>query len=466
MKKAKTDVLLESLSVKEYKSFERFLKYSLNDKSVHVLNYWTSVYSPAKNTINFQQSKSFSRKTLSDFNKQIEKYFIFRNLETDTFGKTVYLIRELRKRNIEKYFDKLLNDLIKYHNHKYKKGFPSILALLKLNFEEYMLHNSRVDEKKMNSVSKNRIILLDVATAHAKLLDFYNDTYYSKDKKFNDEGMVNLSKVTEFVKNNSKYFIKNFPNVWILYLIHNAINDSLNLDLIIDAFKFFKNHESSFTEDFLQIGYDALLRLLFSKLNEGNSKAFEYFYDLILYLESKGILSRLLHIPPRIFVGFVMATSSSGNYNLANKIVEEYGNKIVTSLREPVLVISKSMIELAQGNSKFVKTKLENIKTHDSMLYLFSKTTLLKAYYENNELRKIYPLTDAIKHFLYRRKDIQEIQKSIFKFLYYLGKLTQIKKKNGNGLESIESLLLIENYFFQKRWIVSKYLELKQTYDK
>lgn len=466
MKKAKTNVLLESLSGKEYKSFERFLKYSLNNKSVQVMELWNSIYSPGKNVITIPGAKSFPRKILSDFNKQIEKFFILKNLENDSLGKTVYLIRELRNRNIEKYFDKLLKDLNKYHNRKFKKGFPTLLAMLKLNFEEYMLHNSRVDERKMNRVSKNRIVLLDVAVAHAKLLDFYNDIYYSKDKKFKDEGIVNLSGVIEFVRNNSKYFIKYFPNVWILYLIHNAIINSYNLDLILDAFKFFKSNESSFTEDFLQIGYDALLRLLFTNLNEGNSKAFEFFYNLILYLDEKGILSRLHHIPPRVFVGFVMATTSTDNFELANKIVREYNVKIVTSLRETVLAIAQSIIELAQGDYKQVKTKLENVKTHDSLLYIFSKTTLLKAYYENNELRKIYPLTDAIKHFLYRRKDIQEIQKSLFRFLYYLGKLSQIKKKNGNGIENIESLLLSENHFFQKRWVVNKYLELKQTYGK
>lgn len=465
MQKAKTNVLLESLTSSELKSFDRFLKYSLNNKSVHVLNFWNSVYSPAKNSITLTREKSFSRKTLSDFNKQIEKFFMFKNLEEDKFGGTVYLVRELRKRNIEKYFDKLLKDLNKYHHKKFSKGFPSLLAMLKLNYEEYMLYNSRIDEDKMNIASKERIRLLDVVVAHAKLFDFYNGTYYSKNSKYIDSGMVSLNEVTEFVGYSSKYFIKFFPNVWTLFLIHNSITNPSAFDLVIEAFDYFKKNESYFTEDFLQLGYDALLKLLFSRLNEGNNGAFAYFYEIVLYLDEKGVLEKLQHIPPRIFVGFVMVSINSGNLSLANKILNEYSGKIVTSLRDQVLCITKSMIELANGNYKFVKTNLENLITHDSMLYIFSKITLLKTYYENNQLRKIYPLTDAVKHFLYRRKDVSEIQNSVFKFLYYLGKLSQIKKSKGKGVMDIGSLLIEDSHFFQKRWVVSKHLELKQSYE-
>jgi hypothetical protein len=464
MKKAKTDVLLESLSTYELKSFDRFLKYSLNNKSVHVMNFWNSIYTSSKNSINISRSKSNSRKTLSDFNKQIEKFFILKNLDSDKFGCTVYLIRELRKRNIEKYFDKLLKDLNKYHHKKFSKGFPSILAMLKLNFEEYMLHNSRVDEYKMNLASKERIKLLDVTVAHAKLFDYYNDIYYGNINKYNDTGMVSIKEVTDFVGNNSKYFIKYFPNVWTLYLIHNAINNPSTFDLVVEAFDYFKKNESYFSEDFLQLGYDALLKLLFSRLNEGNNRALDYFYNIVLYLEDKGVLEKLHHIPPRIFVGFVMASTNFGNINLANKIVNEYGGKIVTSLRKQVLCIARSMIELVNGNYKSVKSELQDLKTHDSMLYIFSKITLLKSYYDNNELRKIYPLTDAVKHFVYRRKDLQEIQNSVFKFLYYLGKIAQVKKNKGKGISNIESLLIEENHFFQKRWIELKYGELKQIF--
>ncbi|MFZ4590776.1 MAG: hypothetical protein ACOYN6_07245 [Ignavibacteria bacterium] len=465
MKKAKTDVLLESLTSFELRSFDRFLKYSLNNKSVHVMEFWNSLYSPSKNSITVSNSKSFSRKTLSDFNKQIEKFFILKNLDSDKFGGTIYLVRELRKRNIEKYFDKLLKDLKKYHHKKFSKGFPNILSMLKLNFEEYMLFNSRIDGDKMNLISKERIKLLDVAVAHAKLFDYYNDIYYSKDNKYKDTGMVSIKEVTGFVGNNSKYFIKYFPNVWYLYLIHKAITNSSSFDLIVEAFDFFKKNEACFTEDFLQLGYDALLKLLFSRLNEGNSRAFEYFYSIVLYMDERGVLKMLHHIPPRIFVGFVMATTNSGNLTLANKIVNEYHEKIIISLREQVLCIAQSMIELVNGNFKFVKAKLENLKTHDSRLYIFSKTTLLKAYYENNEIRKIYPLTDTVKHFAYRRKDISDIQKSLFKFLYYIGKLAQIKKNKGKGFNNIESQLLEENHFFQKEWIVLKHMELKQSFD-
>jgi hypothetical protein len=49
----------------------------------------------------------------------------------------------------------------------------------------------------------------------------------------------------------------------------------------------------------------------------------------------------------------------------------------------------------------------------------------------------------------------------VIKFLNYTSKLAQIKKKNGTGLEYIESALLSEKYFFQKNWVLEKFHEIK-----
>ncbi len=94
---------------------------------------------------------------------------------------------------------------------------------------------------------------------------------------------------------------------------------------------------------------------------------------------------------------------NSNNLKLAEKIIGKYNNKLSLLLRNQVLKIANSVVELANGNYSEVKRLLINEKPKDSMLYVFCKSTLLKAYYESNDFKHIYPLSDSMKHLLKRR---------------------------------------------------------------
>ena len=172
---------------------------------------------------------------------------------------------------------------------------------------------------------------------------------------------------------------------------------------------YIKNNNYRFIQEFLQFSYDALLRIIFTKVNEGNSKAYEDFYRIVLSIDSSGILDRIQHIQPRLYVGIVTVCVNANNFKLAEKIIGKYNNKLSLLLRNQVLKIANSVIELANGNYYEVKRLLKNEKPKDSMLYIFCKTTLIKAYYESNDYKHIYPLSDSIKHLLKRRADTAEL---------------------------------------------------------
>jgi hypothetical protein len=456
----KSDILLGTLNRNELKSFNDYISYALKNKSDDVKNYWKLIYSPDTGNLKPVPKESISRKTLSDFNKQIEKFFILKNLEDDDLGNTIYLTGELRKRNIEKYFEQIITEINNLRHLKLDKGFQNTLSLLKFNFEEYFLYNSRNDCINILRISKERIRLSELIVAHSKLFEYINDIFFSNDNKFKDSGLLKIKDAIDYVEKNKSYLKKSYPNLWALYLIYNAINDPGNYNKIKIIIGFFNINQNRFSEEFLQFGYDSILKLIFKELNTGNSNAFEDFYNILLNMVNKGIINQINNIPPNIFIGFVIVSISSNNMTLADKLVTVYNNKIVTSLREQVLNICRAMIELTKGNYDTVKKLLADEKPRDSMLFIFCKITLIKTYYENNEYRNIYPLTDALKHFLKRRKDTSGINVSVNKFLNYTSRLAQVKKNKGKGLEYVESSFSKEKYFFQKKWILEKINQL------
>jgi hypothetical protein len=195
----------------------------------------------------------------------------------------------------------------------------------------------------------------------------------------------------------------------------------------------------------------------------GDHRAIKDFYRVLLNLVNSGAIDKIHHIQPRLFPGFILVSINYGNIELAERIITKYSDKIVASLRGQVSRICMGIIELSKGNYENVRNLLYGEKPRDSMLNIFCKTTLIKAYYEKGDFRNIYPLSDTLKHFLKRRRDISGTHSNVIKFLNYTSKLAQIKKKNGTGLEYIESALLNEKYFFQKKWVLEKFHEIKSA---
>jgi len=457
----KTDILLASLNRSELKSFDYFIKFSLKGKSVNVMNYWKSRYSSVTGVLIPDIEHKASRKTLSDFNKQVEKFLIWSNLEKNELQSIIYLTRELRKRNVEKYFDQLITDIKKVRNDKLTSGFQNMLSLTELNFEEYLMYNSRNDQENMLRIVKERTELVTFAIAHSKLFEFINSVYFTQERKHVDSGYFKVTDTADFLEKHYKFYSKYFPNVWTLYLIYKAIDDSYNYKKIITAYEFFRKNEHLLADEFLQFGYDFILKLFFSKLDHGDHRAFADFYKVLLNMIKSGAIDRIQHIQPRLFPGFVLVAINHGDFALAEKIITKYSGKIVASLRAQVSRIGMGIIELGKGNYDNVKKLLEGEKPRDSMLNIFCKTTLIKAYFEKGDFRNIYPLSDTLKHFLKRRNDIATTCSNVIKFLNYTSKLAQAKKKNGSGLEYIESELSKEKYFFQKNWVVQKFNEIK-----
>lgn len=455
-KKGKSEILLESFNKNELKAFNKFLNYSLKGKSKPVLDLWNTIYNAGLNSIDFSFKSKYSRKILSDFNKQIEKFLIFKGIENEDFNPSVYLTRELRKRNIEKYFEQILQEIENVKQERLGKGFQNTLDLLKLNFEEYFLYAGRHDRPNLYKNAKERMRLTEYITIHSKLTEYFNAVYYSNENKFTDFGLIKINDVVENLEKNKSYYTKYHPNIWTLYLIYQAIENSIDFNRIQVLAKYIRNNEKIFTQEFLQFSYDALLRIIFTQVNTGSYPAFEEFYKIVLSVESRGILDRIQHIQPRLFVGIVTVCLNSNNMKLAEKIINKYSDKLSILLRNQVSKIANAVVELAKGNYQEVMRLLSNEKPKDSMLNIFCKTTLIKSYYESKDFRYIYPLSDSLKHFLKRRSDTAELYESVSKFLSYTSKLAKVRRKNCAGLEFIEYDIMNENYFFQKKWVVKQ----------
>lgn len=448
-----------SLAKNELKSFDNFISYNLNGKKSDVLNYWKYKYSESPGYPDGGIQKNFSRKTLSDFNKQIEKYFIWKNLESDAFTEKILLFREFRKRNIVKYPEQLLGEIKNDKNKQIKKSLHKYINRLKLNLEEFYLYNAGNDFKKLNEVSEEHIKILELLVLKSSLFAFVNGKLYANN--YISGELVKYQDISAYMEKNKRVFKKNHPYIWLLYNLSKININSRNDKCLNPVFELIKENHENVSDEFLQFVYETLFNILIIKINNGCCKNIRSFYDILLHLENTGTLKLFKDIQPRTYLNFVHTSIIFENMEFAEKLIFEYNYMIAESVRKNALNICLAMVAFSKGNYQKAKSLLANIKTHEQTLYFFCKTLLLKTYYELSEFRNIYPLIDTVSHYLKRRSHYREFTPFIKIFLKYLNILSSSGKSKEKKLELLKPALADDNLFYQKQWIIEKYFQLK-----
>lgn len=463
-RKIKSDILLESLSSREIKQFDKFIKSKLDGSGGRILNFWRSKFNTLKNQSGVRPknaSQNYSRKTISDFVKILESFIAKKVYDKDLLIQKIYLAKELRSRNVDKYFETLIDDVCSVNSVKFLKGYSYMSNLQKLYVEEYLLCNSRNEESSMHDISVKILKNAEAVLIKSVLFEFVNRKLYSTDSKQLKDEILSADDAASIVEKNSAVYSMNYSNVYLDYLLYKMIKKNGDLQRVFDVLKYLKEREKELAYDFVQFVYETLIRFLSGRINSGCLESQKTLYELFVEIESKGLLNKIGNFQPMIFVSAVTTSLSYNDITFAGKLVTLYKGKLNLRYRDDVIAVSQSLIDFASGKYENVKKINGDFKTKNVSLYLFSKTALLKALFELKEDRNIMPLIDTTKHFLNRKFPGKNVQKdSIFKFLNYLNALCSVRRKNGRGVEMLMDKIHDEETFFQKKWIFSKAEEM------
>ena len=465
-RKIKSDYLLECLTSKELEQFDKYIKSKLDGSGVRILNFWQVKFSTLRNPDAIHPKvtfENFSRKTISDFVKILETFIAKKGYDKDVLIQKVYLAKELRTRNVDKYFETLIDDVCLGNSLKNLKGYSYMSNLQKLYLEEYLLCDSRNEESSMHDISVKILKNAEAALIKSVLFEFINRKLYSSDANQMKDEILSPADAARIVEKNPGIYSLNYPNVHLDYLLYKILKKPEDLQRVSNVLKYLGEKEKELAYDFVQFVYETLIRILSERVNTGCSESKRTLYELFIEVESKGLLNNIGNVQPMIFVSAVTTSLSYNDITFANKLITLYKGKLNLRIRDEVIAVTQALTDFTSGKYENVKKITEDLKTKNVSLYLFSKSALLKALFELKEDRNIMPLIDTIKHFLNRKFQGKNMQKeSIFKFLNYLNALCSVRRKKGRGAEMLLDKINDEKTFFQKRWIVSKAEELKE----
>lgn len=461
MKKLKSEELISSLTKNELKKFDNFITYCTICRGKDVYEYWKSIYSKRTNNIKpLSKNKKFSRKTLSDFNKIIEKFFIFTSLNEDNATKLLILSREYRKRNLRKYYQKIINEMKEIKRKTPLTNPKNRLTLLNLNFEKYLLYSGCDDYQNLYKIANEENKISEITTVYSKLFEYFNRVYCRNLIDTEDESLIKIEDVIKYIEKNIENIKSNYPNIFALYLLYKILNDFGNYQNINDLLHYLNNNDKYLSEESLQFCYDSLFEFLIKYLEKGDFTLYNNFYKIFLDLETRGVLKNLIHIRPKYFPIFVGMILDSKDIKETIKFIYDNKEKVPQDYTEQVYSISIAKVEFHNKNYDKVKDILLKIKPNDFFLYLYHKTLLLKTYYEKGEYKFIYPLSDTIKHYIKRKLLTNHMATNINTFLKCVSKLSSYMKNKNTSLDFIENCIKSNQYFIEKEWVIEKYYEI------
>ncbi|MCX6158192.1 MAG: hypothetical protein NTY74_09480 [Ignavibacteriae bacterium] len=465
-RKSKADNLLEGLSYKDTKKFNKFIVDYLGGSGEHILKYWEYRHSQKVLSGSFELSDSkekFSRKIISDFVKILEKFYALKAFEKDSLGEKGYLIRELRDRQLYKLFNSLLDDTKQYHQSNVRKGYMNYINYFRLNLEEYFLYNSQNEDLSMFKTSVNLSSVSEIIYIQSKLFEHINQKLYCFNCEVKKGELNSIDNILDYVNQNADYIRADHQGVYVLYLICNMIENINDEKETHETLNYISKNFNHLTVNFLQLVYEIIIRFYILQVNLGNSKSLNDLYNIVKEIEKKDLFANIQHIQPLNFLTAISVSLAFRDVDFADAFLHKYNNKMNAEYRKNVTTICQAMIEFAKGRYTHTRNLLMKDKTKNISMYIFSKVTLLKSLYELNELRVVLPLIDTVKHYLSRHISVKgPYRDSIFTFLNYLNSMCTAKRKNGRGADRLLKKLNNDQAFFQKRWIVIKAEELKQ----
>ncbi len=474
MKNSQLLIRLKTLSKKEIRGFDKFLKSIYTDKSQPRLlyNYLKTqypsfpdekidkkyvakkVFREAKNPVN---SLSDAQSMLL---KDLKNFMIQKQLEKNSSLKDLLWLDSLKERRL----DKLFFSEIKKIKKEWKETAPQKkkqfgIRYLYNEYELEVMHITHPEAsffKAKRPTFKTLIERLENYTIAAKLywvLCAYTSGHFVKDDSFDLE------------KEMRKYALAkpySLPQTQLLQEIVEILLDTKMED--------YQKAKQSFFERFALYNHDQQMDLIsfFTACSYriGTKEAFQELFNINEFAIKKKLILEGDYVVPKVFINIVNLGCRLKKISWTEKFIKDRSEDLKEEHRENTTLFCEA--NLAISDKKFDVAMLKLIKVIDDNVFwsALAKCMLLQCYYELKETDALGYLIDACKQFLNRNKQFAEPQKEGLRlFVKSIEKIYKIRYLNIPKIrESKENLIKdIKNNpsIPFKSWLLEKLDELK-----
>lgn len=394
-------------------------------------------------------------KLTSAFSSVLDKFLTYTEFEKDIFYRKNLLLENYRKRNLlnqfsilskvfeensQKEFNKSINFFVNQTHFYFQK-------ISFLNYENNDLLSNDIESAfenlKMFFIMTNLVSVSIISNFDEKFIGFCRSRLWL----FNE--------IISYVDKNRAQIKKNYLSVYIFYLIlYTKIypeRESYYKELKKNVLK----NTSSFSANFLRHILVNILDYAVKKLTAGNERYLKEIFLINKIMAEKSLTLFGEHILPEYFYSVVEHASVLNEVEWASDFLDKYSNYLNPAIKESVVNLALSKVFFAQKDYDNSLQHLLMVNNINPYFYIAHKILLLQDYYELNNRNAVKSVLAALNKYLKRRIDVEpKLKEDSKKFLFYFK--TVFSEPDEQEVRLIIRKLKNENYFTNKKWILSK----------
>lgn len=463
--------LFNSLNNSEKREFGKFLKSPFfNESKINLELFYSLLKHSAKSSseirteeiiLNAFTHKNYSpemrRRIASDFLSLLKEYLVQKELKKEKFVNIFLLLKTLRKRNADVFFEFELKKVKKLMNDFKLRDREYFMDKIRILFEEYIFYYSRLNRKKYLEVSNLSEHSADLLYILSKLNIFINSsidiTFLQTIPKL-DKSFIDIFYLIE------KYLIyikANEPEIYIYYLIAKLIKEKGEENSIKKIIRYTKKKNTLLNDNVKEFIYNIVFKYTIILIHHGKFHLIPVAIEILKLMEDKKIFEKMWEIPMLTYLSAVNIHLYMQETNLAIKFIEKYSGRLNPTYRNKIIKVSKALVLFEQNKFEEARILVEKLKTKNILIYIYSKSVLLKIYYETGRYNFIPPVVDTFRQFIIRKHEMDpQMQNSILKFLKYIKRLSNYKLSGKKHPTDISELFKKESNFFTNKWLSEK----------
>jgi hypothetical protein len=461
MAKNKLQELVDSLTMAEKKQFQSWLLSPFFNCSKPVLKIFNAIsgekYEGNKQllcNVAFPGEKyndKLMRYYLTELHKNLEYYFTLKELGQQPLTLKVLTAKALTKRDCEKSFTYIHNEIIKGSRTKDAGHFMEQFN----HAEQFLTYTSGKQKRKTLPDYSSTLLNLD-------------SFYIAKKLQLNCE-VVNLSNIlkksyeislsSEIKELAQKEPFARIPVIRIYYHILESLTAGTDESHFTTLESLLKKHGSLFHPSELGDMYQYLKNYCVRKINQGNAAYIRRLYNIYITMLQNKPLMRNDYLSQWEFKNIVSISLRLNEKKWCEQFIERYINYLKPGERKNALAYNLAYSAFMDDDYRKAIRKLQEVELTDVFYQLDARVILLKCYFELDEYDTFFYHSSAFRLFLLRNRTLSDYQKTInrnlIKFLSAIMRAASSKAK----LRKIKTEIEQEKNVADLNWLLNKVTE-------
>lgn len=476
--------ILAEVSEAEFEKFTAFVSspFVNTNEKVNLLLERVAVHFPDLSHTDFERTQLFTvlfpdeefevQKLYDHFSylvKLWEEFMSWQQLKKDRFQKELYLLAAYREKGLSPFFDRKRKNMLRELAAKQERNtlyFQRQFLIAQEGDEHYRLKKEAGRHADQSLQQK------------ADFQDFYYlsakfktacEMVNRRNVMGGDYDLSGLNSAMEYYETN----IDRFGEVPAIFLYYRVLKMLLQVEeeshfeiLIARLSEYAERFSEEEARDLYQYAQNHCIR----KLNQGNTLYLGKLFDLYRSLLENELMYQEARISQWDYKNIVSVALRLGEKEWAREFIEENKLKLEDKNQENAYAYNLANFFFTTGKYGEALKLLQQVEFTDVFYHLGTKSTLLKIYYEMDEMEALFSHLSAFKVYLQRNRQISRYQYTIHNNLLRLTKqLYRLRLKHFSsrvGLnpkivrefrEKVEGIKQVANI----HWLMEKVAEME-----